>query len=318
MNGERMEQKMKIFDLHADIGDHVYHKHLEHEENVLSKYHVEKLKKGEIHGICMASFFEGSESWEVMQAEITTLAKEIDKTPYFHKVLSKEDFDSEKPLAMMSLEGMCGILDDEINKIDWLYAQGIRLASFTWNEQNELATGLKGDPDRGLSSKGKNALYRMNQLKMIVDVSHANEKTFWDIMNLSKGFVIASHSNAQAICNHARNLNDEQCLAIAKKGGIIGLNSAGAFIDEKRENQTAASLAKHAAYLKELVGIESIACGFDFMDFFDGADSYLALDLKDATQAQVFVNELRKLGFTEDEIEKLCYRNVLEKFKAYL
>lgn len=309
---------MKIFDLHADIGDDVYHRHLKEETSILVNQHVEKLQKGEIHGVCMASYFEGSESWEGMQAEVLTLATEIKNAPYFHQVLSGADFTSEKPLAMMSLEGMCGILDDESEKLDWLYAQGIRLASFTWNEENALATGLNGDSNRGLTVKGKNVLYRMNQLKMIVDVSHANEKTFWDIMNLSKGLVIASHSNAQAICNHRRNLNDEQCLAIAQKGGLIGLNSAGAFIDEKREKQTAEGLAKHAAYLKDLVGIESIACGFDFMDFFGDADSYLALDLKDASQAQSFVIELRKLDFSETEIKKICYQNVFEKFQAYL
>ena len=309
---------MKIFDLHADLGDDVFRQHRLGNKNILLNHHVDKLSKGEIMGVCMASYFAGEEDWQTMQDEIITLKNELNETSHFHQLLTGSDLLSTQPLALMSVEGMCGIKDDEVNKINWLYHQGIRLASFTWNDENALGTGVRGDISRGLSSAGKNALYRMNQLHMIVDVSHANERTFWDIMNLSKGLVIASHSNARTLCNHPRNLDDEQCLAIAKKGGLIGLNATSIFIDEDKEKQTALTLAKHAVYLKDLVGIDTIACGFDFMDFFDDCDDILCKDLMKASDAQNFVEALRQVGFNETEIERVCYKNVVEKFSAYL
>ncbi|PXX78251.1 dipeptidase [Dielma fastidiosa] len=309
---------MKFFDLHADIGDDVVKKHLNHETHVLKRYHLDKLRQGGFEGVCMASFFDGHETWQDMQLEILALEAELNESNDFVRVLNAEDLCSNKIKALMSVEGMCGILDDEVNKIQWLYDHGIRLATLTWNEGNALANGVKGQADKGLSAKGKNVIHKMNQLHMIADVSHANEKTFWDIMNLSDGLVIASHSNCRTLCNHPRNLDDEQCLAIKAKGGLIGMNSARYFVDQNEANQTVAKLAEHAAYLKTLVGVETIACGFDFMDFFEDGIGTAAKGIETALDAPRFALALADAGFSELEIEKICYTNVIEKFSSYL
>lgn len=309
---------MRFFDLHADIGDDVYKKHLNHETNVLKNQHLDKLRKGGFEGVCMASFFDGHETWQEMQLEILALEAELNECDAFKRILCADDFRSEKIKALMSVEGMCGICDDEVNKIQWLYDHGIRLATLTWNEGNALANGVKGNIDEGLTRQGKNVIHKMNQLHMVVDVSHANEKTFWDIMNVSDGLVIASHSNSKTLCDHARNLSDEQCLAIKAKGGLIGMNSARYFVDVDENKQTVERLAAHAAYLKKLVGVECIACGFDFMDFFEGGMGTAAQGIETALDAAKFAQALRDEGFSETEVEKVCYGNVIEKFSQYL
>ena len=217
----------------------------------------------------------------------------------------------------MSVEGMCGIKENEEEAVEWMYEHGIRLASLCWNDENALATGVKGNPERGLTEKGKNLIRKMNEMHMVIDVSHTNEKTFWDIMETSKGLVIATHSNARTLCDHPRNLTDDQIKAIAAQNGLIGMNSCAYFVNPDETIVTAEKLAEHAAYIRDLVGVEYIACGFDFMDFW-GDGRYTIKDMPNAAFAQNFIEGLRKNNFSEEDIEKVAYKNVMDRFYEYL
>src|SRR5699024_939095 len=125
----------------------------------------------------------------------------------------KDDFysaiEKDKLAVLLGLEGLSGIGED-VDLIYSLYHLGFRLMSLTWNEQNHLATGAGGDINRGLTDLGKKAIKIINELGIILDVSHANDKSFWDIANTASKPFIASHSNSRAICNVPRNLTDEQ------------------------------------------------------------------------------------------------------------
>ena len=308
---------MKIFDLHADIGCDVLNKHQKGEKDVLKRYHIEKCLKGEVEAICMASFFH-DQSWEEMQEMILTLEKELNEQEVFHRVLTKEDLFVNKPLALMSVEGMCGITQDPEECVQWMYDHGIRLASLCWNEENALASGVGGNPDHGLSELGKRVIAKMDELHMIIDISHANPKTAADILNTAKGLVIATHSNAWNLCPHRRNLTDEQIKTIASRKGLIGMNACAYFINEDLSLADCDHLAMHAKYIKELVGIDSLACGFDFMDFFEDHQESDVLHLESADKAQNFVASLRKQGFHEEEIKKICHQNVIDRFAEYL
>lgn len=308
---------MKIFDLHADLGYDVYHCTKKGMKDVLKNRHNEKVFKGEVSCIAMASYFEGRETWQEMQDMVTTLENELNEQEVWHRVVTKEDLKVEKPLALMSVEGMCGIKENEEDAIEWLYQHGIRLASLCWNDENALATGAKADPNRGLTEKGKNVIRKMDELHMVIDVSHANEKTFWDIMEYSKGLVIATHSNARSLCDHPRNLTDEQIKAIAKRNGLIGMNSCAYFIDSDVSKVTADRLAQHAAYIRDLVGVEHVACGFDFMDFW-GDGEYTICDMPNASFAQNFIQALKNHHFSDEDIKKIAYQNVMDRFYEYL
>lgn len=310
---------MKIFDMHADIGYDVMEKKKQGIQHVVRDVHQKKFKAGEIAYVGMASYFEGNESWEDMQEMVTTLRMEILACDEIDLVLNEHDLlsDTGHTKALLTIEGMCGIREDAINKLHWLYDQGVRVASLCWNDENALATGVRGNPKQGLTEMGIDLVKEMIRLRMVIDVSHTNETTFWDMMALEPELIIATHSNARALCDHPRNLSDDQIMAIQERGGVIGMNSAPMFVDEEEALQDVAHLVHHARYISELAGVEHVAIGFDYMDFYEGYE-YNMDEMPDCTLAQKFVKQLTQQAFSESECKAICYQNALRVIaKAY-
>ncbi|MCR5795035.1 MAG: membrane dipeptidase [Solobacterium sp.] len=305
---------MKVFDLHADLAIAIGKGSA---DSVLKEQWHERFKQGEVVYTSAASFFRGDESWEDMQQTVRRVKKDIELSGA-QRILDREDLkdDQKDIIYLMTAEGMCGIKDDPEEKIQWLYDQGNRIGSLEWNDENALATGNWGDPARGLTGLGRRAVKKMNELHMIVDVSHANEKTFWDILDASELPVIATHSNAKKLCFVERNLTDQQMRALASKGGLIGMNACASFIHEEKEKRTAENLAAHARYIADLVGVSHVACGFDFGAYYkDEEEDY---DIYGPEQTQNFINGLRKHGFSEEEIEMIAWKNVLRFLREYM
>ena len=119
-----------------------------------------------------------------------------------------------------------------------------------------------------LTELGREAVRRMQRLNILPDVSHTSDRSFWDIMDLVEGPVIASHSNCRALCDVRRNLTDEQLRTIRDTGGVVGVNVSHDFVHKEPRQQTAAMLARHAAHMAEVMGPEHVACGFDFCEYF--------------------------------------------------
>lgn len=311
---------MKIFDLHADIGWDILRKHEQGRTHVLREEHLPKLLKGEVLGVGIASYFEGSEDWDRMQKMVLAVRQEIEENlDAVTWIKSKADLEETgKPQVVMTVEGMCGIRDQAEEKIQWLYDQGVRIASLCWNDENALATGVKGTVTRGLTEEGRKAVRKMDELGMILDVSHTNEKTFWDMVEVVRGPLIATHSNTRALCEVHRNLTDQQIMAIAAKGGVIGLNAARNFIDSNPEHQDALHLAAHGRHIADLVGVEHLAVGFDFMDFFEDHATSMGRDLTSALQAQNLIQGLRVQGFSEAECQAIGYDNALRVLRQTL
>ena len=309
---------MKIFDMHADIGTDCFNNI--QIGNSLKERHLSKLAKGEIKGVFSACYFEGVESWETMQKMILNMNKQISiNKDSVRQVLTKEDLiEDDKLLDVISVEGMCGIDKDYEDRVQWMYDNGVRVASLAWNESNALCDGWTHDPIRGLTEAGEKVINKMNELNMIIDVSHLNEKSFWDIITLSKKPVIATHSNYRNLCSHDRNLTRQQALAIAKKGGLVGLNGAKSFVSDDVDEKTVDTLAKHAKAYADLIGVEHVACGFDFMDYLEDFQNKMATGLESAAQAQSLPIALKNEGFNDIEIEKICYKNVFNFLKNNL
>lgn len=308
---------LKFFDLHADIGYDVFLKHQQGIHDVVRDIHMPKFRKGSLNAICMASYFEGNESWEVMQKMIETLHDDLLSCDQIKIIRSSADLinQDDKLKVIFSVEGMCGIQDDVEAKISWLYDHDVRLASLTWNEENKLANGVLGCSDRGLSELGVIAIKKMEELGIIIDVSHANEKTFWDIMKYSQGVIIASHSNVYNLCVHPRNLKDEQIKAIADRGGIIGLNGYRKFVNQERGDID--QYVEHALYLKDLIGIEHIALGVDFMDILPG-DPGMTYGLESVCQLPNLYEVMKRHNLNEEEIQKICFENAEQLFRKNL
>ena len=307
---------MRIFDLHADLAMTIKAHRDNGEKAVLRNVWHDRFMEGELLYTAAASFFRGEEDWEYMQDLVRMVQTDIDESG-IKQILTKEDLDENdlQVTALMTLEGMCGIDKDGVERVEWLYKAGNRIGSLCWNDQNALATGNWGDPGRGLTPMGKDVIRKMNDMHMIIDVSNANEKTFWDILETSEQPVIATHSNAKAKCFVERNLTDQQMRALAAKGGLIGMNACNSFIHRKEKKQDARHLAKHARYISNLVGVEHVACGFDFGAYY-GADEHH--DLVSPEQAQNFIRGLEAEGFSEDEIKDIAYRNVFRFLKQYM
>lgn len=308
---------MRILDLHADIGWNINRLVKEKEEDILNKYHLKDLRKGEVLDSSAACFFVGFQNWKDMQEMINNTVNEINKNNLKIIKTAKDFNPKRKEISfIITVEGMCGIKNDVRNKIKWMYDKGVRIASLCWNDQNALATGLGGNVNRGLTNKGKEVIKEMNKLNMIIDISHTNEHTFWNILETSKKPIIATHSNARSLCNHRRNLTDEQIKAIVNKGGIIGLNAWDAVISNNPKEKNALGLAKHARYIADLTSHKNIACGFDFMNYYPEPKEKTNID--SAFKAQNFIKALKQVGFNDEEIKDIAYRNAYRFLKNNL
>ena len=163
-----------------------------------------------------------------------------------------------KIVAQYGVEGG-HMIEDDINRLDTFYNRGVRYMTLTWNNSPSWASShtaensSKYTGQKGLNDFGKQIIQRMNQLGIIVDVSHVGEKTFWDAINTTTKPVIASHSNAYSICPVTRNLKDEQIKAIGKNGGVICLNFFSGFVDSNFSKKDMAFRKAHGAEVDSLL-----------------------------------------------------------------
>lgn len=228
----------------------------------------------------------------------------------------EENYKAGKISAFLTLEDGRAV-NGSIEKLENFYAMGVRLISLTWNFANCFGYPNSADPramQLGLTGFGKEAVCRMNELGMLVDVSHLSDGGFWDVMNISKAPVIASHSNCRSLSPHQRNLTDEMIKALADKGGVAGLNFCPAFLNSDINCEVSASelIAKHAKYMANCGGIECVAIGTDF----DGIRGTLEVGGPD--KMCLLWDELGKQGFSERDIELIAYRNAERIIKDVL
>lgn len=203
--------------------------------------------------------------------------------------------------AFLSVEG--GEAIEDINTIFELYSLGVRMITLTWNNDNALGGGAEGD-GRGLSLFGKEVVKKMNELGIIVDISHASEKTFYDVLSVSKKPVIASHSNAYELCPHRRNLKNEQYKVLIKNGGIAGINFFPEFLTPKKNAQLK-DIFSHIEYFLSLGGENNICIGSDF----DGIDA-LPSGIRDVESTADLLDLLTLKDIGKDITEKIAYKNM--------
>lgn len=292
---------MKIYDTHSDIMFNLYNRKLNGENDVFKKYHLEDLKEGNVVGgiwvVYSESDFDIHKAYDIALNEFE---------PY------KNNYQ-----VIYGLEGLRNVKDAE--DLDKLYQKGIRHASLTWNEENHFATGVAGDKNRGLQPEGKKIIKYMNDNNMIIDVSHLNVKSFYEVLEENPKILIASHSNAYTISNHRRNLNDHQLSCLKEMNGYVGVNSARNFVSYDKEKQNLNGLIDQIIYLGEHVGIDHVMLGLDMMHFLgDFGDDPNLDDLRCHKDANQLEGLLTKRGFKKEEIEMICSKNyfkAIEKVK---
>jgi len=215
----------------------------------------------------------------------------------------------KKTSAVLTIEGG-EALNGKVEQLDVYYNLGVRGLTLTWNGRNELADGVGMGPEAtGLTQLGRQVVQRMAALGMMIDVSHLAEPGFWDVIREVKTPVSATHSNCRQLCDHPRNLTDEQIKAIAESGGVIGVTYVPQFIDANKPSID--RLLDHIDHIYKIGGISCIGLGSDF----DGID-FTTEGLHDASVAVPNIERaLSKRGYKAGKIEKIIGNNWLRLFK---
>ncbi|MDR3122553.1 MAG: dipeptidase [Treponema sp.] len=205
-------------------------------------------------------------------------------------------------------------IDGKLENLDLYYRRGFRLISLTWNEENCFGFPNSQDGEimsRGLKPFGKDAVRRMNELGMVVDVSHLSDGGFYDVAELSRKPFVASHSNCRALSPHQRNLTDPMIRALAEAGGVAGLNFAPEFLnaDISSKESTAELISIHARHMIDVGGNDCVALGSDF----DGVQGSLEIDKVE--KMSLLFDRLSHDGLGDDVIEKIAWKNALRVMK---
>jgi membrane dipeptidase len=219
--------------------------------------------------------------------------------------------------VVLHMEGADGI-DADLSELETLYRSGLRPLGLVWSRPNVFGHGVpfawprSPDTGPGLTPAGKNLVRACNRLGIMIDVSHLNEKGFWDVARLSAAPLVATHACAHAICSSTRNLTDKQLDAIRESDGVVGVNfSVNDVRPDAQDNADTPLhlLTRHFHYLVDRIGIDRVAIGSDF----DGATIPAAI--KDASGLPNLIAGLRASGFDEDSIRKIAFDNWMRVFR---
>ncbi|MBM7659283.1 membrane dipeptidase [Bacillus mesophilus] len=300
---------MKIFDAHCDVLYKLWlNPTLRFEDSKELHITFERLKNGQGKVQCMAIYVPEEvpyqERFEVALEMVNILYEKIlPLYPSLKLVKTKQDIKALKEDEigiLLTLEG-CDAIGTSISRLKTLFHLGVKSVGLTWNYSNAVADGILEPRGAGLSLFGKKVVQENNRFKVWTDVSHLSIKGFWEVIELAD-YPIASHSNALTLCNHPRNLNDDQLIALIKKDSMIGINFVPYFLAEKPE-ATIKDVIKHIDYICSLGGERNIGFGSDF----DGI-SQTVIGLEHFGKYEQLVEELYK-HFTTQQITNFCYKN---------
>jgi membrane dipeptidase len=308
---------MKILDLHCDtLSKLAEHKGSELKKNDFS-VDIVKLKKSNYLTQFFALFIDKNKhpdvhGWALELIEIFN-NEMIKNSDAVKQAFSYSDIMENEKKGLISCiltieEGAA--LKGNLENLKSFYGQGIRIITLTWNYPNEIGypNFLWKYCDRGLTDFGLQLIDAMNEMGVIIDVSHLSDKGFYDVAARSRSPFIASHSNARTITNNPRNLTDDMIKLLANKGGVTGLNFFSGFLG-KSNTAKVEDMVKHIKHIYKVGGIDVLAIGSDF----DGILS--PVEFKDCSKMEVLYNSLIKGGFSENEVDKILYKNALRVIK---
>ncbi len=261
-----------LVDAHNDIPSFSIERKLSFDSDLKDKTHsdLNRMKEGGVDVQVFSIFCDGAQKDPYLFAnrEIDSVYEWTRRNPGKMMMVKtpaqlQQSVKEKKLAAMLGVEGG-HMIENDLHKLDTLFKRGARYMTLTWNNSTDWATSAadettKGDSlkHKGLTDFGKQVVKRMNELGMIVDVSHVGEQTFWDVINTSTKPVIASHSCVWNLCKHRRNLKDDQIKAIGKNGGVIHLNFYAGFINSNYEKKSLAFLALHKPSLDSLLALKT-------------------------------------------------------------
>ena len=250
------------------------------------------------------AIFEAAYGW--YRRELAENAAEVAPVRVFGDI--EKNRRAGKISALLTLED--GAVVKRPADLDALHEKGVRMIALTWNFANSLGypSAIEADMAKGLTALGRQAVEHMQELGMVVDVSHLSDGGFRDVAALARKPFVASHSNAREVCGHARNLTDPMLRALADHGGATGLNFYNLFIGDEGET-TIEGILRHALHIRKVAGVEALCLGSDF----DGISC--ALEFKDYAGYPALLAAFEK-HFTPREMDLITHGNALRIFRA--
>lgn len=367
---QKIHKNAIVADSHNDILTACMEKKVSMDDNLKGRTHsdLNRFKEGGVDVQIFSVWCDGNKenpfAWANREMDTldAVVARNPDKIAIVRNTKElKRAVKQGKLAAMFGVEGG-HMIEDKLENLDKLYARGTRYMTLTWNNSPSWATSAMletGKKDslsgtaKGLTDFGKQVIKRMNELGMLVDLSHVGEQTFWDAIQTTTKPVIVSHSNAYALCPSFRNLKDEQIIAVGKNGGVIDLNFYSGFVDSSSKRKEALFIRSHIAELDSLVrtgmqreyAITLIADKYveeaqaaraplslllDHLDYivklagvdhvglgsdFDGINS-APQQLDDVTTYPVITKALLERGYSKKDITKIMGGNILRVLQA--
>ena len=261
----------KIIDAHCDTAKALLDK-CENLQKNTCMINLAQIKEYDAYVQFFAAYVSKKYENPMLRAvEILDKAKNEIKENNIKLILNSNDLDEviEKNSigAILSIEdarALCGSL----SSLRFFYDYGVRAITLAWNDDNEVTDGANSLKNSGLTQFGREVVREMNRLNMIIDVSHITEKGFYDVLEETTKPVIASHSNCYSLCNHRRNLKDEQIKALIENDGMMCINIYPNFLENNPDEADINSVISHIDYVLSLGGEDHIGLGSDF----DGID----------------------------------------------
>ncbi|TFG17213.1 MAG: hypothetical protein EU531_04045 [Promethearchaeota archaeon] len=336
--------EMQIVDAHSDYALKTFYDYLNGRKNSLIAHHLPELKKGGVNIEVLTvggdfDLYPGVKNrdpltvFQIIDTQLQEIARSQGECILIRK---RSDFEVNTQLDtigfMFAIEG-AGMIGNDFSILRNYYRLGLRCVMLTHNENNLLADGCGVKNPQGLTEYGYKFIDEVDELGMVLDVSHISEPSFWDIINNYSDPIIASHSNVRNLCDNVRNLTDEQIKAIAEKKGIIGINFYGGFIDKDMNNVNLERLIDHIDYIRDLVGISYVGIGPDFLNYVEKdfskeiSKSTLSIgiepekvghleDLREVSSLPNLIKRLRARGYSRDDIRRFMGKNFIQVYKA--
>lgn len=305
---------MRFFDLHCDT----LYRCVNEGGSLLENNYQLAFKRGTAFDKwvqCLAIWIpdevRGEAAFSLYKAAVNKLHTDLDEAEDIQLSVcgdNKKGYSFNKKInAILTVEGG-GAIAGDIKNLYTMKNDGVGIITLTWNGECELGGGA--DTDIGITSFGKSAIRVMEENGIIVDVSHASDRLFYDTVNVAKRPVIATHSDSRALCPHRRNLTDEQFKIIRDMGGIVGLNFCRTFLKEDG-NATGEDIIRHAEHFLNLGGENTLCFGTDF----DGTD--LPNGVNGIQDIQNLYNLFIEKGYEKALLNKIFYENSYNFFQSF-
>lgn len=310
-------KKYRVVDSHCDTVTFIEKNKLDFYDNKVSHLTVKNMLDSNVKIQFMAVYIDYDNYFPNCYFEAISYINKIYEYEKKYKNLkiikTKEDLnyvlDTEDKIGIIITVEGGHIINDNIEILKSLSILGVKSLTLTWNYKNSIACGCIEDDDFGLTQFGKKIIREMEDMNMIVDISHSSKKTFWDVISIVQRPIIASHSLSKYVNNHKRNLTDDQIKKISDLSGIIGINYYKEFVGK---NENIVSLVDHIERIIYIGGSNCIGLGSDF----DGCD--IIDDIKDVRYTYLISNELLKRNYNEEIIMKIFSNNYIDLLNKFL